>query len=69
MAAPAKPDTQRILLRPREAAARLSISERQLWAHTQPRGPIPVIRIGSSVRYNDEALKAFGEGKQSGRRP
>ncbi len=50
---------QRILLRPREAAQRLSISERQLWAHTEPRGPIPATRIGNCVRYSPEALQDF----------
>ena len=59
MAALAKPTEERLLLKPREAAARLSISERQLWAHTQPRGPIPATRIGSCVRYSPEALLAF----------
>lgn len=66
MAALAKLDEQQILLRPREAAARLSISERQLWAHTQPRGPIPSVRIGSSVRYSATALQSFAAGNQSG---
>ena len=69
MAPTAKPDEQRILLRPREAAVRLAISERQLWNFTQPRGPIPVIRIGSCVRYSTEALKAFGEGQDTGKWP
>ena len=50
---------EQLLLKPREAAARLSISARQLWANTQPRGPIPVFRIGGCVRYAPEALKAF----------
>lgn len=59
MAAPAKTDEQRLLLKPREAAVRLSISERQLWAHSQPRGPIPATRIGNSVRYSPEALAAY----------
>ncbi len=64
MPAPAKTIEQRILLKPREAAVRLSISERQLWAHTQPRGPIPVTRIGNSVRYSPEALQRFIESQQ-----
>ncbi|MEO2035806.1 MAG: helix-turn-helix domain-containing protein [Planctomycetaceae bacterium] len=51
--------TEKLLLKPREAAARLSISERQLWAQTQPRGPIPATRIGSCVRYSPDRLKAF----------
>ena len=39
-----------LLVRPREAARLLAISERSLWAYTQA-GEIPCIRIGRSVRY------------------
>ena len=56
---------QQLLLRPREAAARLSISERQLWAKTRPRGPIPCVRIGSCVRYAPDALKALIDPKSA----
>lgn len=59
MALNAKPIPERILLKGREAAQVCSISERQLWAHTQPRGPIPCVRIGNSVRYSPEALAAY----------
>ena len=59
MASNTKNDEQRMLLKPREAAASLNISERQLWAHTEPRGPIPCVRIGSSVRYSPQALQAY----------
>lgn len=54
--------TTRLLLKPREAAACLGVSERQLWAHTQPRGPIPCVRIGNNVRYSVEALQALVRG-------
>ena len=64
MAAKAKPDEQRILLRPRDAAARLSISERQLWGHTSPRGSIPATRIGSCIRYSPDALQRYIETQQ-----
>ncbi len=47
------------LLKPREAAQWLAISERSLWANTQPRGPIQAIRIGKSVRYAPQALDQF----------
>lgn len=43
--------SEKLLVSTREAAALLAISERKLWAITSPRGPIPRIRIGSSVRY------------------
>ena len=52
-------DEQKLLLKPREAPTRLSISERQLWANSRPRGPIPVTRIGNCVRYSPAALQAF----------
>ncbi len=59
MAANATATPDRILWTARQAAQACSISERQLWAHTQPRGPIPCVRIGSSVRYSFEALAAY----------
>lgn len=57
-------DEQRLLLKPRTAAALLSISERQLWQHTAPRGPIPATRIGNCVRYSPQTLQAFIDGQQ-----
>ena len=65
MATPANITEEKLLLKPREAAARLSISERQLWANTAPRGPIPCVRIGSCVRYSPEALQACIRAKQT----
>jgi hypothetical protein len=59
MATSGTTDEQRKLLRPREAANRLAISERQLWAQTDPRGPIPCVRIGKSVRYSPDAVQRF----------
>jgi hypothetical protein len=52
-------DNVKLLLKPREAAAVLSISERQLWQHTSPRGPIPATRIGNCVRYSLHALEDY----------
>ena len=60
--------TERLLLPPREAAAALSISERTLWAVTAPRGPLPAVRIGRSVRYCVDDLRRWIEGqKETGR--
>ncbi len=59
MAADAKTTPERILWNGREASRACSISERQLWAQTQPRGPIPCVRIGNSVRYSPEVLQGF----------
>jgi excisionase family DNA binding protein len=47
------------LLKPREAARRLQVSERTLWANTVPRGDIPAVRIGNCVRYSEDALAEF----------
>ena len=55
---------QQLLFTTRLAAKLLSISDRQLWAHTQPRGPIPCVRIGNSVRYSPGALQAYIEKQQ-----
>lgn len=45
---PPQPDP--FLVNPREAARRLSISERTLWSLTKT-GQIPSLRIGKCVRY------------------
>lgn len=57
--ATANTDEQRLLLKAREAAKLLNVSERQLWQHTSPRGSIPVTRIGNCVRYSWDALQAY----------
>lgn len=44
-----------------EAARMLSISQRSLWALTEPRGPIPCVRLGRSVRYSVVALQCYLE--------
>ena len=41
----------RLLLSTREAARALSIFEKTLYNHTQPRGDLPCVRIGAAVRY------------------
>lgn len=52
-------DNIQLALRPREAAAALSISERTLWSLTAPRGPIPCVRAGRSVLYRVADLNAW----------
>lgn len=49
----------KLLLTADEAARSLSICRKSLWSRTQPRGPIPCVRFGSSVRYSIEALRRF----------
>ena len=51
---------ERILLTPREAANALSVCERTLYGLTQ-RGELPAVRIGRSVRYSVEDLRAWIE--------
>jgi hypothetical protein len=48
-----------LLLSPREAAHALRLSERALWSLTAPRGPIPILKIGRSVRYPIDGLKQY----------
>jgi excisionase family DNA binding protein len=47
-----------LLLTPRQAAKLLSISERSLATYTKS-GLIPVVRIGSSVRYSPDELRGW----------
>ena len=47
-----------LLLRPREAALFLGISERSLWSLGDS-GAIPVVRIGRSVRFDRRDLIAW----------
>jgi excisionase family DNA binding protein len=57
---PAEP----LLLRPPQAAEALAISERQLWQLTHD-GAIHAIRIGRSVRYDLDDLRAFIAARKS----
>ncbi len=47
-----------LLLTPRAAAKALSISERSLATYTKS-GFIPVVHIGSSVRYSPDELRTW----------
>lgn len=49
----------RLLLSAREAAGALAICEKTLWSHTEPRGTIPCIRIGSRVLYDPADLRRW----------
>jgi hypothetical protein len=48
-----------LLLTARDAAQRLAVCEKTLWNLSQPRGPIPVVRIGRAVRYAVADLELF----------
>ncbi len=60
------PAVPRLLLNIREAAASLGISERTLWAMTNPRGPIPSVRIGTRVLYDPRDLQTWIDGQKEG---
>ncbi len=51
-------EIQKLLLKPREAALALSMSERKLWSLTQD-GTIETIKIGRSVFYCPAKLRAW----------
>ena len=47
------------LMTSQQVAKFLQVSERTLWELTEPRGPIPAVRIGRSVRYVPEAIEMW----------
>lgn len=49
----------KLLLSQREAAAALSICQKTLYNFSHPRGPIPVLKIGSRPLYDPHDLKAW----------
>jgi excisionase family DNA binding protein len=53
-----------LLLRPREAAKALSISERTLWTLAQ-RGELRPVRIGRAVAYSIDELRDFIRRRQA----
>ena len=56
---PSVPVSDRIALPITDAASMLSIGRTCLWELTAPRGPIPSFRIGRSVRYRVDDLRAY----------
>ncbi len=58
------PELPRLALRPREAAKTLSISERTLWSITSPRGSLPCIHIGRSIRFDPRDLLVWIDGQK-----
>jgi excisionase family DNA binding protein len=60
IASAATPPDESPLLTPREAAARLSVSEKTLHRLSAPKGTIPVVRIGTrGVRFTPAALNQW----------
>ncbi len=62
---PSIPLAERLQVRPAEAAALLSISERQLYRLTQ-RGEIPSIGAGRLRRYAVDDLRAYQQRNRMG---
>jgi len=48
-----------LALRPKDAAKALGIGQRKLWELSQPRGPIPCIRVGTCVLYPYQLLQGW----------
>ncbi len=55
----------RLLIPIRDAARAVSVSERTLWGLTQPRGPIPCVRLGGRVLYSPAALTRWIEQQEA----
>lgn len=55
-----RPRTDAILVNAKKAAAMLDIGTRTLWARTNT-GEIPCIRVGRSVRYKVDDLRAWAD--------
>ena len=52
-----------LLLTAKESARLLSVSQRTIYAITEPRGPLPCVRIGSrGIRYSRAAFEEFAAG-------
>ncbi len=54
------------LLTAREAAKFLGLSERTIWEISGPRGDLPAIRLGRSVRYSRADLADYIQRHQIG---
>jgi len=57
-----------MLVRPRDAARMLALSERTLWSMTRA-GLLPCVRVGKSVRYDPTDLAAWVQGAKGGPLP
>lgn len=55
-----------LLLPSHEAANALSICEKTLWSMTEPRGPIPCVRIGRRVLYSVDSLRQWIAAQEKG---
>ena len=58
----------RLLRSAREAAEALGICEKTLWNVSEPRGDLPVVRIGRRTLYSVDDLHAWIERRKEGGR-
>jgi len=58
-------ESGKLLLSAPEAAKSLSICAKTLWSHTQPRGTIPRVRIGTRVLYDRNDLRRWIEDQKA----
>ncbi len=61
------PTMPKLLIDARTAAEMLSICEKTLYSMSEPRGPIPVVRLGTkgkAIRYSTAALQRWIEQQQ-----
>ena len=54
------------LLSVKDAAKALGISQRTLWGISAPRGPLPVVRIGTRILYDPDDLARFVQAQKKG---
>jgi excisionase family DNA binding protein len=58
--APAENPAPKLLLTAAEACEALSVSRKTLYTLSQPRGPLPVVKIGTNgLRWSVEALREW----------
>jgi len=57
--------TEQLLLKPADAAKALAISARKLWSLTAGK-QVPHVRLGKSVRYSPDDLRAWVESQKIG---
>jgi excisionase family DNA binding protein len=55
----------KLLLTSQEAADALGVCTKTIYSITKPRGPLPCVRIGTSVRYSRRALEQYVSERES----
>lgn len=60
------PPLPKMLLSAQQADESLSICEKTLWSNSEPRGTIPVVKIGRRTLYDPRDLQAWVETRKRG---